>query len=85
MAAMNRFDSRLDSLVVETRTEFADEIADELTEDDRAWLVDVAHGSPEQASQIRYERAHTGFTRIILLTKTDLARIYNERQQHAAS
>lgn len=78
MAALNKYDERLESLVVETRTLWDSEVKG-LSDDDRAWLARAIHQSPELATQIRYERAHTGFTREITVTVDDIARLYQER------
>lgn len=78
MAAYNKFDGRVDALVVETRTTFADELRD-LSDDDRHWLATAIHQKPHLASQVKYERAHTGFSREITVTAADLERLYADR------
>jgi hypothetical protein len=78
MASHNKYDRRLDSLVIETRTFFDPEIAGDLSEDDRLWLADAVHAVPERATRLHYERAHTGFTREITVTRADVERIYRE-------
>ncbi|MEM1062403.1 MAG: hypothetical protein AAF907_12315 [Planctomycetota bacterium] len=75
MAKHDRYDARLDGLVVERRTEFAPELAGHLSEDDRARLADELHADPAAAASLRYERAHTGFTRVITATVEDLGRL----------
>lgn len=82
MAAYNKYDPRLESLVVETRTFWADDVQD-LSEADRHWLATAIQARPELASRINYERAHTGFTREITVTAADVARLYDERMQQA--
>lgn len=76
MAGYNKFDRRLESLVVETETFWADGVADELSADEKSIVASEIHQHPELASKISYERAHTGFTRIITVTVDDIARLY---------
>ena len=78
MASYNSFDGRVDSLVVETRTDFADELH-ALSADDRDWLARAIHQKPHLATQVQYERTHTGFTREITVTAADLERLYADR------
>jgi hypothetical protein len=78
MAAYNKFDPRLDSLVVETRTYWAPDVQG-LSTEDREWLSKAIHHSPSLAGKINYERAHTGFTREITVTTADIERLYRER------
>jgi len=80
MAGYNKFDKRLESLVVETRTDWADDVGD-LSETDRAWLAQKIHQHPHLAGKINYERTHTGFTREITVTAADIARLYAEEFQ----
>lgn len=75
---MAKFDPRVEALVIETRTEWDPEVG-ELTPEDMAWLSAAVHAKPQAASNIAYERAHTGFTRIITVTVDDVQRIYQER------
>jgi hypothetical protein len=75
MADYNKFDRRVDSLVVETRTKFAPEVTG-LSAEDSQWISKAIHKHPELASNISYERAHTGFTREIVVTAADIARLY---------
>ncbi|MEW4531165.1 hypothetical protein [Maioricimonas sp. JC845] len=83
MAAYNKYDPRLESLVVETKTLWGDDVGD-LSDDDRTWLAHAIHENPHLAGQIQYERAHTGFTRIITVTADDVARLYEEKFGAAA-
>ena len=78
MAAYNKYDARVDSLVMETVTLWDDEVG-EITPEDRVWLSAAVHQSPVQASKISYETSHTGFTRTITVTVDDIERLYNER------
>jgi hypothetical protein len=78
MANLNKYDPRLESLVMETRT-YWDPAIGELSEEDRRWLASSLHHHPELASKIQYERSHTGFTREIMVTVSDIERLYQER------
>lgn len=77
MAGYNKYDPRLESLVVETRTLW-DPAVGNLSEEDRAWVARAVHQAPEKAARIAYERQHTGFTREITVTVDDIARLYQE-------
>lgn len=74
MAAYTKFDPRVDSLVIEARTYWASEVKD-LPKEDKALVAESIHRHPELASDIAYERAHTGFTRIITVHAVDLERL----------
>lgn len=76
--AYDKFDARIDSLVMETRT-FWDPAVGTLADEDKSWLAAAVHQQPQQAKKIAYERSHTGFTRQITVTPDDIARIYRER------
>ena len=76
--AYDKFDARIDSLVMETKTAW-DPAVGTLANEDKAWLADAVHRQPQQAKKIAYERSHTGFTRLITVTTDDIARIYRER------
>jgi hypothetical protein len=78
MAAYNQYDARLESLVVETRTAWAAEVQD-LTDEERTIIARAIHQHPELATQIHYERTHTGFTREITVTEADIARLYEQK------
>jgi hypothetical protein len=78
MADYNKFDPRVDSLVIETRTTWGPDMQD-LTDEDRRWLSRAIHQKPHLASQVKYERAHTGFTREITVTSADIERLYADR------
>ena len=80
MAAYKKYDPRVDSLVVETKT-FWDPEVRKLPEKDRRWLAAAMHRNPEHATKIEYDRAHTGFTRTITVTVDDIERLYNEQVQ----
>ena len=78
MADFNKFDPRVDSLVIETKT-FWDTAIGKLADADIHWLADAVHRHPEKASNVQYERAHTGFTRTITVTVADIERLYDEK------
>jgi hypothetical protein len=82
MADYNKFDPRIDSLVMETRTGW-DPSVGKLTDEDKTWLAQIVHQQPQQAAKIAYERSHTGFTREITVTADDIARIYRQRSAGA--
>ena len=79
MANLKKYDPRLESLVVETRTIWDDPQVGELSDDDRHWLAEAVHAQPTDAVSIEYERAHTGFTRIIKITVADIERLYQQK------
>jgi len=78
MADYNKYDPRVDSLVMESLTNW-DPSVGKLTDDDRTVLAGLVHQSPEKATQISYFRSHTGFTRQITVTLDDITRIYDEK------
>ena len=41
-------------------------------------LSSLIHSQPQLATQIFYERAHTGFTREITVTREDVERLFTE-------
>ena len=78
MAGYNKFDARIDALVIETRTHWDPEVGD-LSDQDKIWLARVIHQNPAAATKIGYVRAHTGFTREITVTLADIQRLYQEK------
>ena len=91
MANYKKFDPRLESLVVETRTVFDPEVESEIQQfdeqldakagqdvDTQQKLSSLIHSQPQLATQIFYERAPTGFTREITVTREDLERLFTE-------
>ncbi len=78
MADYTKYDPRVDSLVMETRTLW-DPSVGKLSDEDRDWLARVVHQSPTRAEKVEYDRSHTGFTRTITVTAADIARIYQEK------
>ncbi len=79
---MAKFDPRVDSLVMETRTLW-DESVGELSDEDRRWVARTIHEHPQLASKIRYERTHTGFIREITVTLEDIQKLYTVQQRDA--
>ncbi|MDB5347887.1 MAG: hypothetical protein JWP89_6264 [Schlesneria sp.] len=78
MADYNKYDPRVDSLVMENVT-FWDPAVGKLSEEDKTILARTVHQAPEKAAKIAYARSHTGFTREITVTVDDIARIYDEQ------
>lgn len=78
MADYNKYDPRVDSLVMESLTNW-DPSVGKLSDEDKAVLSRLVHRSPEKASKVSYFRSHTGFTREITVTVDDIARIYDEQ------
>jgi hypothetical protein len=77
---MDKFDPRVDSLVMETKTHW-DPSVGQLSDEDRRWVATAIHQKPQLASKVSYERSHTGFTRIIHVTLEDIQRLYLARSQ----
>ncbi len=72
---MDKFDPRIDSLVMETRTVW-DKSVGNLSDEDRRWVAQSIHDQPQLASKVSYERTHTGFARTIHVTVEDIQRLY---------
>lgn len=77
MANLNKYDPRLESLVMETKTLWGPEVGD-LPAEDKRMLAAAIHRHPELATKIEYDRSHTGFTRIITVTVDDIERLYQQ-------
>ena len=77
MASLNKYDPKLESLVMESKTEWDPDVG-ELSDDDRRFVSKALHTLPHLASKIEYDRSHTGFTRIITVTVDDIARLYEQ-------
>lgn len=75
---MDKFDPRIDALVMETRTNW-DPSVGTLSDEDRRWVAKSIHDQPQLASQVGYERCHTGFSRTITVTLEDIQRLYLSR------
>ena len=75
---MDKFDPRIDALVMETRTNW-DPSVGTLSDDDRRWVSKSIHEQPQLASQVAYDRSHTGFSRTITVTLQDIQRLYLSR------
>jgi hypothetical protein len=78
MAAHEKFDPRVDALVMETKT-YWDPAVGSISDEDKAWLSSALHQAPEKAAKVAYERSHTGFCREITVTVEDIARLYREK------
>ena len=76
---MDKFDPRIDALVMETRTHWDPSVGN-LSDEDRRWVAQSIHEQPQLASRISYERSHTGFTRTITVTLEDIQRLYLSRR-----
>jgi len=76
--AYDKFDPRLESIVVETSTVWSPELST-ISDQDKTSLAKAIHEHPELAAKIRYERMHTGMMREITVTVADLERIYAMR------
>ena len=72
---MDKFDPRIDDLVMETRTQW-DPSVGKLSDEDRRWVATAIHTQPQLATRVAYERSHTGFTRTITVTLEDIQRLY---------
>ena len=70
----DKYDPRLESLVMETRTLWDPEVGD-LSAEERTRLSEKVHQKPDEAAKIQYERSHTGFTREITITAADVERL----------
>jgi hypothetical protein len=75
MANYDAYDPRLESLVVETRTDWAPELQS-LSPDEKGVIARAIHRHPQLARTINYERTHTGFIREITVTEEDVERLY---------
>ena len=75
---MNKYDPRIDALVMETRTSW-DPSVGTLSDEDRRWVAKSIHEQPQLATHIAYERSHTGFIRAITVTLEDIQRLYLAR------
>ncbi|MCA9099347.1 MAG: hypothetical protein KDA36_13215 [Planctomycetaceae bacterium] len=76
--AYDKYDPRLESIVVETSTVWSPELSN-ITDQDKVSLARAIHEHPELATKIRYERMHTGMMREITVTVADLERVYAMR------
>lgn len=79
-ADYTKYDARVDSLVIESRTNW-DPSVGKLSDEDKVILAKLVHRSPAKAAKVAYFRSHTGFTREITVTADDIARIYDEQLQ----
>lgn len=79
MPDFTKYDPRVDSLVMETKTFWDPAIGCALSDADKQWLAAAIQRSPEKASKVAYDRSHTGFTRSITVTVADIERLYDEK------
>lgn len=68
------FDAHRESLVIETRTVWPEELG-ELPAELRREVARQLHADPAAASQLQYVRLHAGFCRRITVTRDDLQRL----------
>jgi hypothetical protein len=68
------FDPYREALVMETETEWPDELAD-VDRVERARISLALHRAPDKAAHLEYVRTHTGFCRRIVVTPEDVARV----------
>lgn len=76
--ALDKFDPRVDDLVMETRTVWDPSVGD-LSAEDKRWVARAIHQNPSLAANVSYERSHTGFVRHITVTLEDIQRLYLAR------
>ncbi|GIW95597.1 MAG: hypothetical protein KatS3mg110_3638 [Pirellulaceae bacterium] len=69
----DKFDPYREALVLETLTEWPDDV--ELLDEERERYENELHAHPEQCAHLEYIRLHTGFCRKIVVTPADLARL----------
>jgi hypothetical protein len=68
------FDPYREALVMETETEWPEELAD-VPAAERARISLRLHEAPAEASHLEYVRTHTGFCRRIVVTADDVERV----------
>jgi hypothetical protein len=84
MADYDSYDPRIDSLVVETRTEFAPSLSS-LSEEEKLVIGQAIQRHPQLASSIRYERTHTGFIRHVTVSEVDIEKLYHHNSSLAGT
>ena len=72
MAKYDGYQPRLETMVTELQTEWADGTEGVA---DRDRIAERLHREPQRASTVRYDRQHTGFARVIVVTTDDLERL----------
>jgi hypothetical protein len=70
----NEFDPYREALVVENSTLWPDDYQ-AWSEADKERLAERLHASPADAAELKYDRMHTGFARVITVTPADLKRV----------
>lgn len=76
MADYEKYDSRVDSLVMEVCTKW-DPALPFVAPEEKQQLAKLAHRAPAEATKIAYDRTPTGFTRTITIQPADLDRLRN--------
>ena len=74
MAKYDGYQPRLETMVTELLTEWPAEVED-VPEGQRPALAARLHERPQEAVSLRYDRQHTGFARVIVVTEADLDRL----------
>ena len=70
----DQFDPYREALIVEVETQWPDEY-DDWEPAERARVERLLHERPQEASHLEYVRTHTGFSRRIVVTPDDVARV----------
>ena len=74
MAKYDGYQARLETMVTELQTEWGGPAA-RVKPEIQSRVARQLHQHPEQAAQVRYDRQHTGFARVIVVTEEDLRRL----------
>ena len=72
--ATKEFDRYREALVIENVTVWPEDAGD-IDDASQARIAQRLHAEPEKAADLKYERLHTGFARVITVTPEDVARI----------
>ena len=68
------YDRYRDALVIENYTHWPEELS-HLDAAQRRKIEAQLHAEPAKAADLKYERLHTGFARVINVTPADVARV----------
>ena len=74
MAKYDGYQPRLETMVTELQTEWPDEL-EGVSTDRRAMIAAKLHADAARACSVRYDRQHTGFARVIVVTIDDVKRL----------
>ena len=74
MAKYDGYQARLETMVTELQTDWPEEVGG-IAEERRAAIAARLHERPQEAADIRYDRQHTGFARVVTVTLDDVARL----------